>query len=92
MRNPPHDPKAAKRTVSLTINSEVYAQAKQLGINASQVAEEALIHQVARVRAEQVQAEIRKDLAAASSYMARHGSFADLVREHYRTDAGPDEE
>ncbi|HEU4733631.1 MAG TPA: type II toxin-antitoxin system CcdA family antitoxin [Kofleriaceae bacterium] len=77
--------------MSLTINSDVYAQAKELGINASQVAEEALIQHVARRRAEQLQAEIRQDLAAASSYMARHGSFADLVREHYRGDVRPDE-
>jgi antitoxin CcdA len=78
--------KAAKQTVSLTINSDVYAQAKKLGINASQVAEEALIQQVARRKAEQLQAEIRQDLEAANAYMAKHGSFAEMVREHYRDD------
>ena len=84
MRGPSHDVKAAKRTVSLTINSDVYAQAKKLGINASQVAEEALIQQVAQRKAERLQAEIRQDLEAASSYMAKHGSFAEMVRQHYR--------
>jgi antitoxin CcdA len=84
VRSPAHDVKATKRTVSLTINSDVYAQAKELGINASQVAEEALIQQVARRKAEQLQAEIRQDLEAASSYMAKHGSFAEMVRQHYR--------
>jgi antitoxin CcdA len=69
--------------VSLSINSDLYAQAKKLGINASQVAEEALIQQVARLKAEQVQAEIRQDLEAASAYMAKHGSFAEMVRRHY---------
>jgi antitoxin CcdA len=68
----------------LTINSDLYAQAKKLGINASQVAEEALIQQVALRKAEQLKAEIRQDLEAANAYMAKHGSFAEMVRQHYR--------
>ena len=86
MRNPPYDVKATKQTVSLTINSELYAQAKKLGINASQVAEEALAQEVARRKAEQLKAEIRQDLEAVNSYMAKHGSFAEMVREHYHGD------
>lgn len=86
MRNPPYDVKAAKQTVSLTINSNLYAQAKKLGINASQVAEEALAQQVARRKAEQLEAEIRQDLEAVNSYMAKHGSFAEMVRQHYHGD------
>ena len=86
MRNPPYDVKAAKQTVSLTINSDLYAQAKKLGINASQVAEEALAQLVARRKAERLKAEIRQDLEAVNSYMAKHGSFAEMVREHYRGD------
>lgn len=89
MRNPPHDVKAPKQTVSLTINSDLYAQAKRLGINASQVAEEALIEQVARRKAEQIRAEIRQDLEAVDAYAAKYGSFPDMVRQHY---AGDDED
>ena len=85
MRSPPHDVKAAKQTVSLTINSDLYAIAKALGINASQVAEEALIQHVTRLKAEQLQAEIRQDLEAASTYIAKHGSFAEMVRQHYHS-------
>lgn len=70
--------------MSLTINSDLYAQARRLGINASQIAEEALVQEVARRKAERLQAEILQDLEAASSYIAKHGSFADMVREHYR--------
>jgi antitoxin CcdA len=81
--------KAPKQTVSLTINSDLYAQARRLGINASQVAEEALIEQVARRKAEQIRAEIRQDLEAVDAYVAKHGSFADAVRQHY---AGADED
>jgi len=69
--------------VSLTINSDLYAQAKKLEINASQVAEEALVQEVARRKAEQVRAEIQRDLEAANTYAEKHGSFADMVREHY---------
>ncbi len=83
MRVPPHDVKAGKQTVSVTINSDVYAQAKKLDINTSQVAEEALIQEVARRKAEQLRAEIRQDLEAASTYATKHGSFADMVRDHY---------
>jgi post-segregation antitoxin (ccd killing protein) len=86
MRSPPYDPKVAKQTVSLTINGDLIAQVKRLGINASQVAEEALAQEVARRRAEQLRAEIEQDLEAANAYAARHGSFAELVREHYRDD------
>ena len=70
--------------MSLTINSDLHAQAKQLGINASQVAEEAPTEQVAWRRAEQLQAEIRQDLEATSSYIAKHASFAEMVRQHYQ--------
>jgi antitoxin CcdA len=86
MKTPVYDSKAAKQTVSLTINSDLYAQAKGFGINASQVAEEALSAEVARRKAELVKAEIEQDLAACDEYSAKHGSFAEMVREHYRAD------
>lgn len=84
MRSPSYDTKATKQTVSLTVNSDLFAQAKRLGINASQVAEEALAQAVGRHRAEQLKAEIRRDLEALDAYEAKHGSFAEMVREHYQ--------
>jgi post-segregation antitoxin (ccd killing protein) len=72
-----------KRTVSLTIDPELYAHAKSLGVNASQIAEEALTKEVARRRAEALAAEIRTDLDAANEYVNRNGSFADLARDHF---------
>jgi antitoxin CcdA len=75
---------AAKQTVSLTINSDLYARAKRLGINASKVAEQALADEVARRMAERVREEIRQDLEACDAYSEKHGSFADMVREHYQ--------
>ncbi len=90
MRSITYDSKAAKQTVSLTINSDLYAQAKGLGINASQIAEEALANEVARRKAEQLREEIKQDLQALDAYEAEHGSFAEMVREHYQA-AGADD-
>lgn len=84
MRSPAYDLKAAKQTVSLTINSDLYMQAKRLGINASQIAEEALGQEVARRKAERLKEEVRKDIEALDAYEAKHGSFAEMVREHYQ--------
>lgn len=89
MRSPFYDTRAPKQTVSLTINSDLYAQAKRLGISASQVAEEAIVHAVAKHRAEQLEAEIRQDLEALDAYETKHGSFAEMAREHYQA-AGDD--
>jgi post-segregation antitoxin (ccd killing protein) len=90
MRSSTYDLKAAKQTVSVTINSDLYTQAKGLGINTSQVAEEALANEVARHKAERLKAEIQQDLQALDAYEAEHGSFAEMVREHYQA-AGADE-
>lgn len=87
MRSPPYDVKATKQTVSLTINSDLYARARRLGINTSQIAEEALAQEVARRNAEQLREEVRKDLQALDAYESRHGSFAEMVRQHYEPDA-----
>ncbi len=78
--------KAPKQTVSLTINSDLYTQAKGLGLNASQIAEEAIAAELARRHAERIQAEIREDLEASNAYTAKHGSFAEMVRAHYGRD------
>ena len=83
MRNPIFEPKAAKQTVSVTLNSDLYAKAKSVGINASKVAEEALAVAYADRRREALSAEVQQDLAAVDSYAERHGSFADWVRQYY---------
>lgn len=38
MRNPLFERKAPKQTVSITLNSDLYAKAKSMGINTSKVA------------------------------------------------------
>jgi len=86
MRAPVFNAKAAKQTVSLTINGDLYARAKRLDINASQIAEQALAVEVQRRLDEQVKGEISQDLAACDAYEEKHGSFAAMVREHYEVD------
>ena len=88
MRAPLYDLKATKQTVSLTLNSDLYAQAKRLGINASHVAEEALAREVALRHAERLKSDIRKDLQALDAYETRHRSFAEMAREHYQAREG----
>jgi antitoxin CcdA len=88
VRDPLFKLKAPKQTVSITLNSDLYAKAKSIGINASKVAEEALAHEYAQRRSEVLVAELRQDLAAIESYAEEHGSFADLVREHYEREDG----
>jgi len=86
MRDPNYDPKAPKQTVSITLNSDLYSKAKMLGINASKVAEEALADEYARRRSEALLEELRRDLLAVETYEEQHGSFPELVREHYERD------
>ena len=88
MRDPLFEPKAPKQTVSITLNSDLYAKAKAIGINASGVAEEALAREYAERRKKAQTAELQLDLAAVESYANEHGSFVELVRAHYERDDG----
>jgi len=81
--------KAPKQTVSVTVNSDLYARAKRLGINVSQVAEQAVADAYSRKLAAQVAAEAGRDVAAVDDYAARHGDFAELARAHYEREDGP---
>ncbi len=82
MRTLPYDRSAKKRTVSLTLNGDLYAKAKALGINASQIAEAALAEALAFRLTQKAQAEIEQDLAAYDAYVAKHGSPAEMLRDH----------
>jgi post-segregation antitoxin (ccd killing protein) len=77
------DLEAPKQSMRLSINSDLYGQARHLVIHGPLVAEEALAREVAERTAEQIRAEVRQDLAALDAYEAEHGSFSEMVREHY---------
>lgn len=89
MRPPSYDPDAARRTVSLTLNSDLYAQAKRIGINVSRVAEQALADAYTRELSARLAEEMKRDLAAIGEYEQAHGSFADLARTQYANDDDP---
>ncbi|GEP54060.1 type II toxin-antitoxin system CcdA family antitoxin [Reyranella soli] len=82
MRKPSFDRNAKKRTVSLTLNSDLYAKAKAEGINASQVAEEALAQALEACLLKKIRAEIEKDMAACNAYIEKHGSPTEMLREY----------
>ena len=88
MRDPAFDPNAPKRTVSVTLNSDLYAKAKSVGINASKVAEAAIADEYAKRLKEALLKELRRDLAAVEKYEEQHGSFPELVRAHYEREDG----
>ena len=83
MRNSLYDPGARKRTVSLTLNADLYAKAKSSGINLSRVAEKALAQALARRLTEQAKADIKRDLQELNAFVDTNGSFGEMVREHY---------
>jgi post-segregation antitoxin (ccd killing protein) len=83
VREPAYLVDAAKQTVSLTINSDLFARLKSLGVNASRIAEEAFAQELERQRRAAIEADVRRDLTAIQSYEDKHGNFAEQVREYY---------
>jgi antitoxin CcdA len=90
VRLPLYDSDAKKRTVSLSVNSDLLAKVKRAGINASRVAEEALARALAEHAATALEGEIAQDLRAFNAYVAEHGSFGEMAREHYATEPHDD--
>ena len=85
MQTPLFDHRARQRTVSLTVNSDLYAPVRALGINASRVAEAALAQALREKQAELLRAEIRQDVTALEDYVAAHGDPAAELREMFDT-------
>jgi post-segregation antitoxin (ccd killing protein) len=79
------DAAARKRTVSLTINSDLYAKTKAAGINASRVAEEALADALRTKQAEVLRGEIRRDQQALARYVAEHGDPVAELHEMFES-------
>lgn len=64
---------AGRRKTSLTLDAEALDSAKELGINVSAVAEQALIRAVVQARRETWLAENADAFAAQSEWHERHG-------------------
>ncbi|HEY0832715.1 MAG TPA: type II toxin-antitoxin system CcdA family antitoxin [Azospirillum sp.] len=76
-----YDTTAAKRTVSVTLNADLYAKAKEAGLNVSHLTEAALIQELDEKLRQQIRAEIQQDLEVYNAYIAEHGSFAEAMQE-----------
>ena len=74
------DTTARKKTVSVTINSDLERRAKAAKINLSQVAEQAVAIKLEEVTRASLEAGARSDLLAYNEFLQEHGLFADHVR------------
>ena len=79
MRPRIYDDKAPRSPVTMQVNGDLYAKVKAAGLDVDAIAERALD---AALR-ERIREEIKKDLEACDRFVAEHGSFAEMVREHY---------
>ena len=69
-----------KKRVNVTVSSKLIADAKALGINVSQSAEEGLLKKVREAQGAQWLEENRGALLAHSEWVKKHGTFGDRVR------------
>jgi antitoxin CcdA len=82
MRMPLYDVNARRKTVSVTVNSDLVAKAAALGINISRTAEAALIQAFESAEKERIRGEIREASRAVDEYVAIHGMpFDDWANE-----------
>ena len=90
MRSPLYNPNAPRQTVSLTLNSELYAKARSFDINASRVAEEALAYAVTQKVAEQVRREVAADIAYWNAFEAQHSAEFEALQAYFESEAAAD--
>lgn len=88
MRTPLYDVNARRKTVSITLNSDLVAKASALGINISRTAEAALIQAFEAIEKERIREEIRVAARIVDEYVALHGMpFDDWANQ----DSSPDD-
>ena len=80
------DTSARKRTISLTVNSDLLEKARAAGLNISRVAEEALAAALLALQRARLREEIVQDMTALADYVARHGDPAAELRALYGED------
>ncbi len=76
----PYREDTPKRPVNLSLNADLLKQGKELGINVSSVAEEALAYAVSAKLAERWQAENREAIEAYNRRVEAQGVFSDGLR------------
>ena len=83
MRVNSYDTKAAKRSVNLTLNGDLVAQARVAGLKLSALAEEAVAAALARVAREKFAADIAQACRVHEQYLADYGSLGEAVRKDF---------
>ena len=78
--NPPYDISAPKRPINLSVNGDLLAQAKSVGVNLSSVLEHALIAEVKKRKAESWLRDNRDAIKNYNQDILDHGTFSDDLR------------
>ena len=73
MRSPLYDVNARRKTVSVTINSDLVAKASAVGINISRTAEAAIIKAFEEAEKARIHEEIREAARYTDELVARYG-------------------
>ena len=78
---------APKRAINLSLNAQVMANAKDLGMNISQTVDELLTQEVERRRLAPWNEENRDAIGQYNARIEREGTFAQRIRQHLSTTA-----
>lgn len=68
-----HTPSALKKPTNLSLDQEIVSEARTLGINLSQAAEEGLKQAVARAKTDAWKQENTKALESSNAWVEQHG-------------------
>lgn len=74
-----YDANATKRPVNLSINSDLIEKARNMGLNLSALAEEAITAAYAKAARAKWDDEIRQACDVHSRYIAEHGTLAEAI-------------
>jgi antitoxin CcdA len=80
MPAPVCDPKAPRKAVNVSINSDLLRQARELKINLSKTLETQLEQVLREERARRWQEENREAIEAHNRFVEEHGVFSDRLR------------
>jgi antitoxin CcdA len=81
MAEPVCDPKASKKAVNVSINSDLLRQAREMKINLSRTLEETLERLLREERARRWKEENRDAMEAFNRWVEEHGVFSDRLRQ-----------
>jgi antitoxin CcdA len=78
MPQPVCDPKAPKKAVNVSINSDLLRQAREMKVNLSKTLEESLERLLREERARRWQEENREAIEAHNRFVEKYGVFNDI--------------